>query len=99
MLKAQERGRRDRSFKLPSILGAGAVYHRDVYLKFGPLGIHVANEDHVLPLRAALLGEVIEIPEVLVLYRKHGDNLSGVYRPTAEDIANYRLRMMYMYYQ
>ena len=84
---------------LPYILGAGAVYHRDVYGKFGPLGVHVANEDHVLPLRAALLGTINSTEEVLVLYRKHGDNASGAYNPTADSIAKFRQRMMFMYYQ
>ena len=71
MLKAQERGRRSRKFRLPEILGAGGVYHRDVYRKFGPLGAKVANEDHVLPLRASLLGDVVALgDDALVLYRK-----------------------------
>ena len=84
---------------LPCILGAGAVYHRDVYWKFGPLGSHVANEDHVLPLRAELLGDIYFTEERLVRYRKHGGNQSGVYNPSPASLLKYRLNMMYMYYQ
>ncbi len=97
-LRNQARGRK-LQLRLPSILGAGAVYHRDVYFKFGPLSPFVANEDHVLPLRAALLGQIVFSPVVTVLYRKHGENVSGVYAPTPESLARYRLKMVYAYYQ
>ncbi len=97
-LRNQERGRKQQQ-RLPSILGAGAVYHRDVYFKFGPIAPFVANEDHVLPLRAALLGQIVFSPVVTVLYRKHGENVSGVYAPTPESLARYRLKMVYAYYQ
>ena len=97
-LRNQARGRKQQQ-RLPSILGAGAVYHRDVYFKFGPLSPFVANEDHVLPLRAALLGQIVFSPVVTVLYRKHGENVSGVYAPTPESLARYRLKMVYAYYQ
>jgi glycosyltransferase involved in cell wall biosynthesis len=97
-LRNQARGKKLQQ-RLPSILGAGAVYHRDVYFKFGPLAPFVANEDHVLPLRAALLGQIVSSPVVTVLYRKHGENVSGVYAPTPESLARYRLKMLYAYYQ
>ena len=97
-LRNQARGKKQQQ-RLPSILGAGAVYHRDVYFKFGPLGPFVANEDHVLPLRAALLGQIVSSSVVTVLYRKHGENVSGVYAPTPERLARYRLKMLYAYYQ
>ena len=97
-MKMQERSEK-LAQRLPSILGAGAVYHRDVYFKFGPLAPFVANEDHVLPLRAALLGRILFSPVVMVLYRKHGENVSGVYAPTPESLARYRLKMLYAYYQ
>ena len=99
MLQNPRTGRLESQSRLPHVLGAGAVYHRDVYWKFGPLGSHVVNEDHVLPLRGALLGDVEFIDDVLVLYRKHGENMSGVYNPTPEGVLRYRLRMIHMYYQ
>ena len=97
-IKMQERSEK-LAQHLPSILGAGAVYHRDVYFKFGPLAPFVANEDHVLPLRAALLGRIVFSPIAMVLYRKHGENVSGVYAPTQESLARYRLKMVYAYCQ
>ena len=98
-IKAQEWARHKKGFQLPSILGAGAVYHRDVYRRFGPLGWHVVNEDHVLPFRASLLGDVVRIEDVLVLYKKHGANLSGVYNPTPDSVARYRASVVYARYQ
>lgn len=99
MLRQQLKGSKSRRVHLPYILGAGAVYHRDIYRKFGPLGVHVANEDHVLPLRAALLGTIQHTGDILVLYRKHGENVSGAYKTTVDGIAKFRQRMMFMYYQ
>ncbi len=84
---------------LPSIIGAGAVYHRDVYWKFGSLGAKVFDEDHVLPLRASLLGVVELIQDQLVRYRKHGDNVSGCFSSDPIGGARYRLRLMHSYYQ
>lgn len=84
---------------LPNILGAGAVYHRDVFWKFGPLGAKVGNEDHVLPLRASLIGTIMWIPNKLVRYRKHGDNDSGCFSSDSITAAKYRLKLIYSYYQ
>lgn len=84
---------------LPMILGAGAVYHRDVYWKFGPLGPKAGNEDQVLPLRASLLGTIERIPLPLVRYRQHGGNDSGCFSLTRETAAHYRLKIIHTYYQ
>jgi len=84
---------------LPSILGAGAVYHRDVYWKFDPLATFCRNEDHILPMRASLLGSLHYINDSLVRYRKHGANESGAYQTDALSSARYRLRMIGMYHQ
>lgn len=84
---------------LPWVVGAGAVYHRDVYWKFGPLGTKVRNEDIVLPLRASLLGPIELIQDWLVRYRKHGDNASGCFSVDIMDAARYRLRLIHSYYQ
>lgn len=79
-----ERQRHRKGDGLPAILGAGAVYHRDVYSLFGPLGPFVKNEDHVLPLRASLIGDIEYIEDALVKYCKHGDNLSGSFSTNPE---------------
>ena len=90
---------RGRGNGLPNVLGAGAVYHRDVYMKFGPLGAKVANEDHVLPLRAGLLGDVKFLSMPLVKYRKHGENASGCFTNDVDVAIRYRLRLIYTIYQ
>lgn len=86
-------------FRPPAILGAGAVYHRDVYRVFGPLGMFVANEDHVLPLRASLLGQVVFVDEPLVRYRKHDSNMSGNYSLDKDEAARYRKRLIFSHQQ
>lgn len=83
----------------PSILGAGAVYHSDVYTVFGPLAPQVANEDHVLPLRAALLGEVVYIDEPLVKYRKHTKNHSSNFSLNKTVAAQYRKHLTHSHLQ
>lgn len=85
---------------LPYFLGASAVYHRDVYYAFGPLGAKVTNEDQVLPLRAALLGEIERINEPLVLYRKHTSNLSGTdFDNDLMKAAKHRQKLIFARYQ
>ena len=94
-----KRQRKVKKNPLPSILGAGAVYHKDVFSKFGPLAAFCRNEDHVLPMRASLLGEIHFLDEVLLRYRKHGANESGAYQSDCKGAAVYRLRMIGMYHQ
>lgn len=84
---------------LPIILGAGAVYHHDVYSLFGPIGNLARNEDHVLPLRSLLLGDIVRIEDELVRYRKHDANESGNYFVTNDIAARYRLRIIPTLYQ
>lgn len=84
---------------LPNILGASAVYHKDVYRQFGPLGANVGNEDHVLPLRASLLGKIEWVQTPLLRYRKHGDNASGCFSTDPDSAARYRLKIIHSYYQ
>lgn len=96
------KGHLKESVTLPYVLGASAVYHRDVYDKFGPLGARVCNEDHVLPFRARMLGRIRFVHDPLVNYRKHDANLSGndiSQIPDVKVVASYRLRMVFMYYQ
>ena len=59
-----------------NVLGASQCYHRSLFDFFGPIPASVAEEDHVLPFRAALLGEVAYCPEALVKYRIHVGNVS-----------------------
>lgn len=59
-----------------NVLGASQCYHRSLFDFFGPIPATVAEEDHVLPFRAALLGEVAYCPEALVKYRIHTGNVS-----------------------
>ena len=59
-----------------NVLGASQCYHRSLFDFFGPIPATVAEEDHVLPFRAALLGEVVYCPEVLLKYRVHVGNVS-----------------------
>ncbi len=59
-----------------NVLGASQCYHRSLFDFFGPIPASVAEEDHVLPFRAALLGEVAYCPEALVKYRVHVGNVS-----------------------
>lgn len=59
-----------------NVLGASQCYHRSLFEFFGPLPATVAEEDHVLPFRAALLGEVMYCPVPLLKYRIHVGNVS-----------------------
>ena len=56
-------------------LGASSFYHRDVFLRFGPLSAGILHEDMVLNFRAALLGRAIFLPTKLVRYRQHRANV------------------------
>ena len=49
-----------------SAIGATLGWSRDVFTRFGPLHGEALIEDHVIPFRAALLGEVAYIDEPLV---------------------------------
>lgn len=60
-----------------SMLGAAAAYHRDVIDLYGPMDIHVQNEDMVLSLRALLTGTIVSFDDVCVLWRRHSNNISG----------------------
>jgi len=53
-------------------LGAASGWDRALWDVFGPLGPDLGVEDTVLPLRAALLGEVAHLPEPLVKWREGG---------------------------
>ncbi len=61
-------------------IGAGATYayHRDVWSLFGPMDSRVLAEDRILPLRACILGSILQIPDVLVKYRHGESSLTAV---------------------
>lgn len=51
------------------VLGAAHAWDMDLFRKFHVLNGHVVNEDVVLSARAAIIGEVRLIPQVLIKYR------------------------------
>lgn len=51
------------------VLGATHAWDMDLFRSFQALNSHVVNEDVVLSARAAIIGEVRLIPQVLVKYR------------------------------
>ncbi|MFI4988969.1 MAG: glycosyltransferase [Alphaproteobacteria bacterium] len=57
--------------------GAVSAYRRAVLEAGTSLAALRHSEDRVLALRAMLLGRLVTIPEVLVLRRVHGGNVSG----------------------
>lgn len=54
----------------PHVLGATHAWAKEVFTVFGPLNEDVTHEDCVIPLRSALLGGVVHVPEPLVRYRQ-----------------------------
>jgi glycosyltransferase involved in cell wall biosynthesis len=59
----------------PWILGATAAHKMTVWKVFGPLMEGIAQEDAAMAWRCRLLGDICYIPEALVKYRQHGENL------------------------
>ena len=60
------------------LLGCSHAITPDIYHKFGPLQKGVFFEDRCLAFRSFLSGTIIYCPEVLVKYRIHDENISGV---------------------
>lgn len=83
----------DREARIPRLtlacrgggVGRGATYsyRRSCFEQPVPFPGHLQIEDKILPLRAAILGEVAYVPEPLVESRMDADNMSGQkqYRP------------------
>lgn len=61
--------------EFPSPVGCANAWHRDVFKFFGPMMDNVVSEDRVVAFRAFFLGGYYFIPESLVKYRIHGDNV------------------------
>lgn len=57
-----------------SLLGATHAWDARIFTIFGDLPETVRWEDWVIPFRAALLGRIQYVDEVLVLYRRHAAN-------------------------
>ena len=58
------------------VIGASHAWHRSIFDFYGPLYDKTIYEDRSISLRAKLLGSICFIPEVLVRYRIHENNLS-----------------------
>lgn len=56
-------------------IGCAHAWDRRVFDIFGPIDEKVIHEDVVISFRAALLGKVEFVNELLVLYREHGSNM------------------------
>lgn len=53
-------------------IGAGMAFSKACLDRFGPIAEHALIEDHILPLRACLLGDIAYLHEPLVLKRPGG---------------------------
>src|ERR1035437_96078 len=60
----------------PMVTGATHAWHRKVFEKFGPLGPKTRFEDLAISFRSLTLGGICRIKDPLVLYRRHGTNMS-----------------------
>ena len=66
-------------------LGATSAWHRDIFLKFGPVQFKDCFEDLVYGFRAALAGRVAVIDEELVTYRV-GGGVTNAERPVESEL-------------
>lgn len=64
------------NFKENYLLGADSIWHRDTFTKFKPLDYRIMSEDHVLNLRALLLGGMLQINIPTIKYRISSQNYS-----------------------
>lgn len=55
--------------------GASRTYRRSIFERFGPLNVECPTEDTTLLLRAMMLGDIVDIPDIGIKYRRHGANL------------------------
>lgn len=60
------------------LLGATHGISKQLIDKFGPLSESILIEDGALAFRARLLSGILFLPKVLVKYRRHASNLSGL---------------------
>jgi FkbM family methyltransferase len=60
-----------------SIIGCSECWHRALFDFFGPLRADVVNADSAIWFRAELLGCALHVPEILVHWRQHGNNITS----------------------
>ncbi len=68
-----------------AVSGASHAWSPALFSRFRPMNKNIINEDHVIPFRAALLGGVLYVDEVLVSYRAHmgiASNYAGSSKPS-----------------
>ena len=82
------------NFSKGYLLGADSVWHRDVFAKFPPLDKTVMSEDHILNLRAMLLGEMIQVNTPTINYRVSSMNYSIQRTSNILDAKNAALKKM-----
>jgi len=56
-------------------LGCSSAYHRDIFERFGPLPLLAYQDDNMLSFRALLTRGITSLPEHLLHYRWHSDNM------------------------
>ena len=59
----------------PVVFGCSHTFSRELFRKFGNLPESLIHEDTVLGLRSLIVGQIIYLPEPLVKYRVHGNNI------------------------
>lgn len=74
------------------ILGATQGISRNLVTSFDPFPSNIAIEDGALAFRARLLGRVLFVPEVLVMYRRHANNLTAPGVPTHPEVVRRIMR-------
>lgn len=57
--------------------GCTHAFRKDLFGVFGPLPMEVVIEDEALAFRSLMLGGIRHVPESLVDYRRHENNISG----------------------
>lgn len=58
------------------LLGADSVWDRQLFTEFPPLDSHVMSEDHILNLRAWLMGGMLQVNTPTIKYRISSQNYS-----------------------
>lgn len=64
------------NFQRDYLLGADSVWRKELFSMFNPMDSRVMSEDHILNLRALLLGEIVQLNTPTIYYRISGSNIS-----------------------
>lgn len=80
----------------PPILGASVSFTPDLLTTLQRWPDAIIREDLILPPRAAMLGDVIYVPQALVCYRQHGENVwrGRAHFASASEYLAYQVRML-----